>query len=248
MFPSTLIDILAAATRVVVLTGAGISAESGIPTFREAQSGLWARYDPAELATPHAFQRDPKTVWEWYAWRRELIHQAQPNSGHLALTQWPALFPMFTLITQNVDGFHRLAGAAEVVELHGNIHRVKCAAQGHIIKNWSELLGTPPPCPQCGSLLRPDVVWFGESLDRDLLERAFDASREAEVFFSIGTSAQVQPAASLAVTAKQSGACLVEINPQVTQLTPLANFAFQAPSGTILLPLTQEVSSRRRSP
>lgn len=244
MFPTPLIDKLAAAHRVVVLTGAGVSAESGIPTFRDAQTGIWSQYDPEQLATPQAFRQDPKLVWEWYAWRRELIRGAQPNPGHFALAEWPNLFPSFTLITQNVDGFHHLAGNKEVVELHGNLQRIKCVGEGHVITGWQDLTGQPPSCPQCGTLLRPDVVWFGETLPTMALMTAVEASRTADVFFAVGTSALVQPAASLAVEAVEHGALLVEINLQATALTSWADFAFHAPSGTILPPLTRELASR----
>ena len=239
--PSKLITQLRIAEKIAALTGAGISAESGIPTFRQAQTGLWARYRPEELATPGAFQRDPRLVWKWYQWRRELIAEAQPNTGHLALAQIETQVPAFTLITQNVDGLHQRAGSgkrAALIELHGNIQRTKCFDNGHIVESWEED-ETPPPCPTCGSLLRPDVVWFGESLPEGALQAAWQAAAECQIFFSIGTSALVEPAASLPYVALEAGALVVEVNPQETPLTPNAHYALQGPSGQMLPKLVQ---------
>ncbi|GAB4274196.1 MAG: NAD-dependent deacylase [Candidatus Promineifilaceae bacterium] len=235
-----LVKLLRQAEQVTVLTGAGISAESGVPTFRDAQSGLWAQYDPTELATPKAFAANPALVWEWYEWRRSLIAGARPNPGHMALAKMAAYFSRFTLITQNVDGLHQRAGS-DAIELHGNIWRVKCAANGHQIADWQTLPGKPPACPQCGSLLRPDVVWFGEGLPRMALSAAFAAAKACHVFFSIGTSSLVQPAAALPVTAVEHGAVLVEINPQNTPLTPYANYALKGAAGEVLPALVEMV-------
>lgn len=235
-----LIQLLRQAHRVVVLTGAGISAESGIPTFRQAQTGLWAQYDPEELATRTAFQRNPRLVWEWYAWRRQLVQQAAPNPGHQALAQWERLVPDFTLITQNVDGLHQQAGSQHVIELHGNIRRVKCFDHDHPADSWSEAK-TPPCCVQCGSYLRPDVVWFGESLPAVGLHQAVTAVRNADVFFSIGTSALVQPAASLPLEAKSRRVPIVEINPQPTPLTSAFNFVLAGPAGEVLPAIVQRM-------
>ncbi|MFN8455606.1 MAG: NAD-dependent deacylase [Anaerolineae bacterium] len=217
--PVPLIQIFRQAQCVTVLTGAGISAESGVPTFRDAQTGLWAKYSPEELATPRAFRRNPKLVWEWYAWRRELVSQAQPNPGHMALAELEKFVPTFTLITQNVDGLHQRAGSHNVIELHGNINRTKCFEEGVIIDAWPPTAETPPPCPRCGSHLRPDVVWFGENLPPQALEAAIKAAHTCDVFLSIGTSGVVHPAASLPFYALQTGATLVEINPDETPLT-----------------------------
>jgi len=240
-FPLALVDALRQARRVAVLTGAGISAESGVPTFREAQTGLWAQYDPAELATPGAFQRQPRLVWEWYAWRRELVTQAQPNPGHLALVTMERRIPDFTLITQNVDGLHARAGSRHVIELHGNITRSKCSADGRIIPSWPPTDEVPPRCPHCGNYLRPDVVWFGESLPYTALETAVTTARTCDVFLAIGTSAVVQPAASLPLEARQSGATTVEINPQRTAISPYVTFVVKGPAGEILPELVQTV-------
>lgn len=232
--PVELIETLRSARHVVALTGAGISAESHIPTFREAQTGLWARYSPEELATPQAFRRNPRLVWEWYAWRRELVAQAQPNPGHLALAELEQRLPKFTLITQNVDGLHQRAGSRHVIELHGNINRTKCFAEETLIDTWPPTPEVPPRCPHCGGYLRPDVVWFGEMLPPQTLQAAFEAARQADLFFSIGTSALVQPAASLPHEALRRGVTVVEINPDETPLTRQASYALPGPAGQIL--------------
>ena len=222
------------AQRVAVLTGAGVSQESGLRTFRDAQTGLWAQYKPEELASPEAFARDPKLIWDWYAWRREAVKAVRPNPGHYALVEIEKHIPEFTLITQNVDGLHRMAGSRNVLELHGNIQRVRCAECYTFTEIWGDDSESVPRCKECGGLLRPDVVWFGESLPRDQLEAAVLAARECEVFFSIGTSGVVQPAASLAFAAHNRGAFVVEINAEPTPLTPKANYFLQGRSGEIL--------------
>ena len=240
-FPSEIIEILKSSQRVAVLTGAGISAESGVPTFRESQTGLWSHFDPAELATPQAFHQNPKLVWEWYTWRRELISRAQPNPGHYALVEMETIFSEFTLITQNVDGLHRLAGSHATIELHGDISRTKCSFENQIISDWPETDEKPPHCPHCGELLRPDVVWFGESLPAEPLEAAFEAASSCQVFLSIGTSALVEPAASLPFVALRNEAAVIEINPQETPLTPLASYSSKHPAGEALPELVSEI-------
>ena len=232
--PPDLINSLKASQRVAALTGAGISAESGVPTFREAQTGLWSRYDPSQLATPEAFHRDPQLVWEWYSWRRQLISQAQPNPGHFALVELETYFSQFTLITQNVDGLHRLAGSRSTIELHGDISRTKCSEEGILISEWSETGEIPPRCPRCGGLLRPDVIWFGESLPEGAIQTAIQIASNCQIFFSIGTSALVEPAASLPFLAMQNGAQVIEVNIDQTPLTPSADWRFAAPAGQVL--------------
>jgi NAD-dependent deacetylase len=232
--PDSFLTSLRSAKYIAVLTGAGISAESGVPTFREAQTGLWAKYDPHELATPEAFKRNPKLVWEWYAWRRELVSKAQPNAGHRALAEIESRVPHFTLITQNVDGLHQHAGSKNVIELHGNINRIKCSREDVRIDSWTETDQVPPPCPRCGSDLRPDVVWFGESLPPQALAAAVEAAGACDVFFSIGTSGVVEPAASLPRVARDHGAVLIEINPEATPLTSRATYSLRGASGQIL--------------
>ncbi len=236
-----LIETLRSARSVVVLTGAGISAESGVPTFREAQTGLWAKYNPEELATPQAFRRNPKLVWEWYGWRRELVAQAKPNPGHLALAELEQRVPNFTLITQNVDGLHRRAGSRNVVELHGNIQRTICFEERQVIESWEETDQAPPRCPRCGALLRPDVVWFGESLPQSALAAAFEAAEKSDLFFAIGTSALVQPAASLPLIALEQGATLVEINPDETVLSHRMTYSLRGPAGQLLPALLKKL-------
>jgi NAD-dependent deacetylase len=200
------------ARHVAALTGAGVSAESGIPTFRDALTGLWANFRPEELATPEAFRRNPRLVWEWYAMRRTAVASAKPNAGHVALARLGSLVPRLTLITQNVDGLHERAGSSDIVELHGNITRVKCSRDGGIETEWSES-EIPPPCPRCGAPLRPDVVWFGEMLPVDALRRAQEAAETCDLFLSIGTSNIVEPAASLPWMAAQAGATVIVVNP-----------------------------------
>lgn len=233
--PQPLITALQKAKKVAVLTGAGISAESGIPTFRDAQTGLWAKYRPEDLATPQAFLKDPKLVWDWYAWRRTLCAKSDPNPGHFALVEMAKRIPSFTLITQNVDGLHRRAGSQNVIELHGNIYRIKCFDDEQVVEHWDEHDEAPPKCPRCKiGLLRPDVVWFGEMLPREALLAAEEAARGCEVFFSIGTSSVVEPAASLPYRAANQGAVVVEVNLIRTPLSERADFLLQAPAGQAL--------------
>ncbi|MFN2195420.1 MAG: SIR2 family NAD-dependent protein deacylase [Anaerolineales bacterium] len=229
-----LITRLRRSKNIAALTGAGTSAESGVPTFRDAQTGLWARYDPQELATPQAFARDPRLVWEWYEFRRALVRQANPNPGHYALVELARHVPDFRLITQNVDGLHQRAGSPQVIELHGNILRTKCSREGRPIETWPEQAEIPPCCPNCGAQLRPDVVWFGESLPDEAIAAAWKAVEACEVFLSIGTSTVVEPAASLPFAALENGAVVVEINPQPTPLTRHATYTLNGPSGQVL--------------
>ncbi len=243
MFHNDLVQKLRSSNRVVVLTGAGVSQESGLRTFRDAQTGLWAQYKPTELASPEAFARDPKLVWDWYAWRREAVKAVRPNAGHYALAKMETCVPQFTLITQNVDGLHRMAGSQNLLELHGNIQRVRCADCYTFTETWEDDSEAVPHCKVCGGLLRPDVVWFGEALPRDQLEAAVEAARSCEVFFSIGTSGVVQPAASLAFAAHNRGAVVVEINAEATPLTPKADYFLQGKSGELLPQLVKAVWS-----
>lgn len=240
--PPELIEALQTAQHVTVLTGAGVSAESGVPTFREAQTGLWAKYSPEELATPQAFQRNPKLVWDWYAWRRELVSAAQPNPGHLALAELEDRLPRLTLITQNVDNLHRIAGNRNIIELHGNIYRTLCFEERTVVESWPEVDETPPHCPSCGGHLRPDVVWFGEMLPPDALETAYEAAADCDVFLSIGTSGLVQPAASLPIAALREGAVVAEINPDTTMLTSRIPYVLRGPAGEVLPELLGRVT------
>ena len=210
--------VLGGASRVAVLTGAGISAESGIPTFRDALTGFWARFRPEDLATPDAFRRNPGLVWNWYRMRRLRLREVSPNPGHYALAELARRVPDFTLITQNVDGLHALAGSRDVIELHGNLTRVKCFAAEHPASDFtdSDAEGDKLPlCGRCGSPLRPDVVWFGESLPVEALRRAQAAAQSCAVFLSIGTSNLVEPAASLPWLAAARGASVIVVNPSL---------------------------------
>ncbi len=244
-FPPELLRQLAAAKSVTLLTGAGVSAESGVPTFRDAQTGLWATFRPEDLATPTAFRRNPRLVWEWYAWRRQLVAGAKPNPAHRALAEMEKLFPQFHLITQNVDGLHQRAGSRNVIELHGNITRTKCFDEGTIVPAWNETGDVPPKCPNCGGLLRPDVVWFEEPMPEAEMELATRASATCEIFFSIGTSTVVYPAASLPFEALRSGATVVEINPQPTPFTEQAHFVLTGAAGVVLPALLAKMKSQR---
>jgi len=239
--PPDLVTLLKRTSNLVALTGAGVSQESGLRTFRDAQVGLWAQYRPEELASPEAFHKNPKLIWDWYAWRREAVKAARPNRGHEALAVIEKHVPTFTIITQNVDGLHRMAGNKNVLELHGNIQRVRCSECFHIAETWGDDTESVPTCLHCGGLLRPDVVWFGESLPMDQLEAAIEATRTCEVFFSIGTSGVVQPAASLAHVAHSRGAIVVEVNAEPTPLTSKANYFLQGKSGEILPELVNGV-------
>jgi NAD-dependent deacetylase len=233
-------EALRRARYVCVLTGAGISAESGIPTFRDALTGLWAKFRPEELATPEAFERDPETVWSWYEWRRQLIREAQPNAGHLALAELARRVPGFTLVTQNVDGLHQRAGSRDVLEYHGNILRDRCTVE-QIVAQRSEdtRRAALPRCAACGGLLRPDVVWFGESIPAGPMNVAAAAAEECDVFLSVGTSSLVYPAAGLAEVALRRRATVIEINPNETDLSPHSHLVLRGPSGQILPALLQ---------
>ncbi len=232
-------ELLRKTERVTVLTGAGISAESGVPTFRGVD-GLWRNYSVTELATPEAFERDPGLVWEFYNWRRNLISALTFNPGHKALVDLEAETLHFTLITQNVDGLHIKAGSRNVLEIHGNLWRVRCTKCRRIILDMSPNMGLLPKCQDCGGLLRPDVVWFGESLDYSLLQKAMEASRNCQVMLVIGTSAVVQPAASLALEAKEAGAKVAEINLEETPNSRMMDFVLPGKAGEILPKLVHD--------
>ena len=231
--PAGLVSLFRSVSRVAALTGAGISQESGLQTFRDAQAGLWAQYSPEDLATPQAFQRDPKLVWDWYAERRERLAEVHPNPAHFALAALAGKLPEFTLVTQNVDDLHRRAGSRDVIELHGNLGRVKCSGGCGVVTDWEDRIGVPR-CQKCGAFLRPDVVWFGEQLPVEAMDAAGKAARSCDVFLSIGTSGLVQPAASLAYMAKERGACVVEINLEPTPLSPIADFCLHGKAGEVL--------------
>ena len=221
------------AKRVVVLTGAGISAESGVPTFR-GKDGLWRNYRAEELATPHAFRKDPELVWRWYDWRRRIISGARPNPGHEALVGMESFYSRFTLITQNVDGLHRKAGSRNVIEIHGNLWRVRCTREQKTFYLEDVPLREIPPRCSCGALVRPDVVWFGEPLDPGLMNKARKALVSCDLLLIIGTSGIVQPVAGFPMIARQAGAMLVEINTTRTPLSSLCDVTLNGKSGDIL--------------
>jgi NAD-dependent deacetylase len=242
--PEPLVETLLAARHVVVLTGAGISAESGIPTFRDRVEGLWSKYRMEDLSTPAAFRRDPQLVWEWYAHLREAMRRAEPNPGHYALVELERRVPRLTLLTQNIDDLHRRAGSSAVVELHGNIFRARCDSDGAPVEGWEDLEGTPPRCPRCGGLVRPGVVWFGEQLPKAALETAEAAVRGCDVLFSIGTSSEVEPAASFAPRALDHGATVVMVNLDVRTSAAAWLYRFHAKAGSFLPYLIQTVWGR----
>jgi NAD-dependent deacetylase len=229
------------------LTGAGVSAESGVPTFR-GEEGLWKSYAPEDLATPGAFRRDPRLVWEWYDWRRRKIAECEPNPGHKALAEFALRSGRVQLITQNVDGLHELAARTSAgrgdpspalpLELHGSIFRVRCSSCTYTVPHRGPVeTGTAdrlPRCPVCASLLRPDVVWFGESLNSTGLSRAFRAAAEAQLCIVAGTSALVHPAASIPLATRESGGDILEVNPTETALTHLSRWSIRGPSGQVL--------------
>ena len=231
--------LLRGSKKTVVLTGAGISAESGIPTFR-GEDGLWNRFRAEDLATLEAFREDAALVWGWYDWRRGLMSKVEPNPAHKVLALWERRLPGLSIVTQNIDGLHQKAGSKSVVELHGNIWRVRCTKERTVSANTEpHLEEIPPRCPSCGALLRPDVVWFGEPLERAVLEEAVRLSATCEVMVVVGTSALVHPAASLPMAALERGARLIEINPDSTPLTRLAHLSLRGKAGAVL-PLVQD--------
>jgi NAD-dependent deacetylase len=240
MFSERLIQELRTAQQVAVLTGAGISAESGVPTFR-GEEGLWKKYRPEELANFNAFIQNPKLVWEWYDYRRRLISEVMPNPGHASLTEMETFVPTFDLITQNVDGLHRKAGSQNIIELHGNILRSRCVDCG--VRSDSVEMAKEDELPHCscGGLMRPDVVWYGETLPEEAIHTAFRSAETCDVFLSIGTSAVVHPAASLPIVAKEAGAFVVEINKESTVISHRVDESILGPSGEILPELVKAV-------
>ena len=241
MLHDGLVGALRDARHVCVLTGAGISAESGVPTFRDAQTGLWAKFDPHELATPEAFFQDPALVWRWYRWRRDLVARAEPNPGHLALASLAGIVPRLTLVTQNVDGLHQRAGSKDVIEFHGNLFEDRCSVENCIVDGGSD--SEVPKCPACGGHVRPGVVWFGESIPERALNESFAAAADCDVFLSVGTSSLVYPAAGLAELAGEADAIVAEINPQPTELSSKFNYSIVANAGEALPELVDSLKN-----
>lgn len=219
-------DRLTHARSVAVLTGAGISADSGVPTFR-GTDGLWRNFRAEDLATPEAFERDPRLVWEWYDWRRTLLASIKPNAAHEALATLEARQDRFHLITQNVDGLHHLAGSRRVLELHGDIWKVRCVRCRRVADNRDVPLALLPQCDSCDGLLRPHIVWFGEALDHKVLEASLSAVESCDILLIVGTSGLVYPAAMLMPTAKANGAVVMEVNLDATPYSAHADFSFQ---------------------
>jgi NAD-dependent deacetylase len=234
-----LVPILQQAQHVVVLTGAGISAESGLPTFRDPMTGLWAQYRPEELGTPQAFRQNPRLVWEWFAWRRELVQAVAPNPAHQTLAVLEYYVPKLTIITQNVDGLHQQAGSKQVIELHGNLAHFKCFEENEPITEWPTTEEIPPRCPRCGGFVRPDVVWFGERLPEQALSDALAAAKHCDLFFSIGTSGTVEPAASLPYRALDGGAAVVISNLEVPNRATPPLYYLNGKAGILLPQLLQ---------
>jgi NAD-dependent deacetylase len=232
-FSNILLEKLAAAVRIGVLTGAGISAESGVATFR-GEDGIWKKFKPEELAHMDAFMRNPELVWEWYEQRKKIIKEVKPNAAHKVLAEMEDHFPYFTICTQNIDSLHYRAGSKNVLELHGNILRTRCARCGKMVFDIVLEKGKNLPLCSCGGMYRPDVVWFGEMLPADVLQQSLEVARSADVFFSIGTSAVVYPAAMLPSEAKRHGAFVVEINLEPTPLTNEADASILGKAGEIL--------------
>jgi NAD-dependent protein deacetylase/lipoamidase len=248
-----IVSALREARRVVVLTGAGVSAESGVPTFRDKQTGLWGTFDAAELATPYAFQRDPSLVWGWYEWRRATVLSAKPNSAHRAIASMEKLVPHFTLITQNVDDLHERGGSTGVLHLHGQLCRPYCETCRHFYVHPEGIPDLPPGgariepprCDACGAMIRPGVVWFGEHLPDVVWRSACEAAKHCDVFFCCGTSSVVQPAASLTDMAIRAGATTIQINPNATDYDGAVTVAIQGPAGIVLPCIVEETWTSR---
>ena len=227
-------NIIESSESIVVLTGAGISAESGVPTFR-GKDGLWRNFRSEELATPEAFWNNPKLVWEWYDWRRNAVKDARPNPGHFALAELENQKKKFTLITQNIDGLHQMAGSRNIIEMHGNLWQIRCTKCGDIKLNHRvPLEEIPPRCSICGEIGRPNVIWFGEIIPMEVIDKSLKAIEECDVMLIIGTSGVVEPAASMGLVAKQTGKSVIEINLEKTANSVLFDLAILGKSGEIL--------------
>ena len=237
---------------VVVTTGAGMSRESGIPTFREAFTGLWERYDPEELATEAAFRHNPARVFGWYLWRRRLVRAAVPHAGYHALVALERIVPELVVVTQNVDGLHRRVGSTRVAELHGSLERFSCLtarhpyAPDHVAAPEADGACEPPRCRRCGAPVRPDVVWFGEALPQEASAAAWDWSARCDAMLVVGTSGLVQPAAQLPLVARGAGAVVIEINPEPTEISRAAHITCRGPAGVVLPALLAALTEGER--
>jgi NAD-dependent deacetylase len=238
---------LARARDVVVFTGAGVSRESGIATFRDPEEGLWTKYDPMQMATLEGYVRDPAYVWAWYEHRFGTVGAAEPNPGHRAIAELEHLVPSVVVVTQNIDGLHQRAGSSDVIELHGTMHRFACLRRAHSGYSLDDLSGQderPPRCPECGDLIRPDVVWFGEALPEDELRRAQLLAGSCDAMLVVGTSAVVFPAAALPLQALEAGAVVIDVNPEPSALSSQATISLRGRGGDILPQLIEELRAR----
>jgi NAD-dependent deacetylase len=229
--------VLARSARLAVFTGAGVSKESGIPTFREPETGLWAKYDPMQLATPEAYREDPAFVWGWYEHRFGATAAAEPNPGHLAIAELERLLPKVVVITQNIDGLHQQAGSSQVIELHGSMQSFRCIDGRHSGYHWEDFADQdekPPRCPECGDYLRPEVVWFGEGLPPDAFNAAQRLSAACDVMLIVGTSGVVYPAAAMPMIAKEAGATVIDVNPERDALSQTCDLFLRGPGGEVL--------------
>jgi NAD-dependent deacetylase len=240
-------QLLASAQRIVCLTGAGVSAESGVATFRDAQTGLWSKFDPQQLASQSGFRADPGLVWRWYMQRLQMVEAAQPNPGHIALAQLEQLTPGFTLITQNVDDLHERAGSRSVLHIHGRITHMRCnvCAFEHPLQTSERAHVQPPICLQCGGPVRPDVVWFGENLPARIYDNGWRATEQCDVMLVVGTSGVVYPVAGLPFVAQQHGAQIIDVNPECTPISEMAELFLPGASGEILPRLVEAVAQLR---
>jgi NAD-dependent deacetylase len=228
------VDLIKSVTGIVVFSGAGISAESGIPTFRGA-GGMWQKYRAEELASYEAFKKNPELVWEFYDYRRQIMAKTKPNNAHLFLSKMERMFDSFNIITQNIDGLHERAGSLNILELHGNIWRVRCEKEKRVFEfRQNPVEPIPPRCKQCGDILRPDVVWFGEALDSDILNKSFELARKAELAIVIGTSSIVYPAAHIPLLTKENGGKILEINIETTPLTDISDLFIKGKASLII--------------
>ena len=239
-----LINPLVRAAEVVILSGAGLSADSGIPTFRDGATGLWANVDPDEVVSIDGFRRNPDRVWEWHKAMRDLFAKVRPNAGHTGIAALEQLLPKarVSIITQNIDGLHQAAGSSSVLEIHGSALRVRCHRHCGFVAAWPAGQAGVRQCPSCGAPARPDVVWFGEALDSDLLSQAADTAADADIFFTVGTSSVVQPAASLSMLARDGGALLIEVNPHETAFTEYADYSIRAGASRFFPALSEALS------
>ncbi len=237
--------VLGDAKRIVCLTGAGVSAESGVATFRDAQTGLWSRFDPQRLASQAGFAADPGLVWRWYMARLDTVEAAVPNRGHMALAHLATLTPTLTLVTQNVDDLHERAGSQPVLHIHGRINHFRCnrCATDHALQPNERTQALPPTCLFCGDFVRPDVVWFGEALPSHVVEIAWQAAERCDVMLVVGTSGVVYPVAQLPLVAQQAGAVVIDVNPDCTSISEIADIFLQGAGGLILPALVDALSA-----